>query len=1076
MKRFFTLFLSTLLCCGMVSAQVSVTATGGTLGPTSYTDLVTALTAINSGTHTGSITVAISSSFSESATAVLNASGSGAASYTAVLIKPATASNPVITSTADNTAAIELNGADNVTIDGSNNGTTTQNLTFQNSNSGGTGYGCNIWLASNGSNGATNNVIKNCKILGSSYSLGAPYMGVCVYSSQSTLTGYWITTSVTTGANSNNLIQNNLFNSANAAVVFNGGSGIGETGNQVIGNTIGDPTTTASNKFTNVGIFMMNQANFTIDQNTINWFSTVNTNVVPGGISIGTGCTAGNITRNTIKSLRFTTATIEGGIVLNASTGAGINVYNNFISDIASSGSTTAASNAYGIAIAAGSGYNLAYNSVNMNSDPTSTATGYQAALYVASGIGTLNIRNNIFVHSGTNTTNKFSIYSVSANPTASVIDYNDYYTPAAVLGYAGSNQTALTDIQTNFQNAAIHSKNAFPVFVAATDLHLVATNAVNLASLAGAGTPITGLTIDHDGNPRGVLPTIGAHEITAVSCAAPTTPTVTSITTTSASLNWTQTGTPAQWQIKYGAAGFNVNTGGTSIYTSIKPYTLNPPLTPATSYDYYVRAVCGVGDTSLWAPVKNFSTLCTAPSVLTTKDSFNCGPGNVILGATTTSGAAIKWYAAPTGGTALATGNSYSTSIGATTFLYVSAVSGTCESSPRQIVTATIRPIPTVNLGNDTTICPGIAYTFNAGNPGGTYLWSTGETTQTVTKNAVGTYAVKVTVNTCSKTDTILITPAVAPVNNLSITTNLCSGDTATLNAGNTGSTYVWTPGGATTQSITATTGGTYSVNVKSIDGCKLTSSTSLVIRPLPVDNLHSDTSICESAAIILDAGNTGYAYLWNTGATTQTINVTDSGNYSVTVTTPYSCFNTDEQHVAFLPSPRTEGFSFVPMFFDELGKVSFTPLNPTNVSIYEWDFGDNTPHVTQMNPTHTYAVSGDYNVTLKVYNDCTDFSLTQLIHVDLTTGIAMVNKKDVNINIYPNPAKTMLTISNKSVDYKMQDIMIFNTLGALVYHQKADGGYQHQLSVNGFANGLYYIRILTDKGFVMQQFQVLQ
>jgi PKD repeat protein len=562
------------------------------------------------------------------------------------------------------------------------------------------------------------------------------------------------------------------------------------------------------------------------------------------------------------------------------------------------------------------------------------------------------------------------------------------------------------------------------------------------------------------------------------VTCAAPTALQANSITTTTASLDWTQTATPAQWQIKYGAPGFNVNTAGISIFTPSKPYTLNPPLTAFTSYDYYVRAVCAAGDTSTWSVAKNFTTLCNAPSVVSKKDSFRCGTGPVVLEATTTTGASIKWYPAATGGTALATGNSFTTpSLSVTTTYYISAISGTCESTPRQAVVATIRPIPTVNLGPDTTLCPGISLTLNAGNAGGSYLWSPGgQTTQTISTNAVGQYIVNVTVNGCSKRDTILIIPGIAPVNNLSDTVNLCMGNETTLNAGNTGSTFVWTPGGATTQTLNVDTSGARSVVITSANHCKLTSSTYVKMRPLPVDNLGNDTIICESVVLVLNAGNPGYSYLWNTGATSQTISTADSGSYVVIVTTPYSCKNTDSTHIAFLPSPRTEGFSFIPRFYDELGKVEFYPLNPTNVNSFEWDFGDGTALVTAMNPVHVFAASGHYNVTLKVYNDCTDFSLSQVINVDLPTGTANINKDNFNLVIYPNPAKSVLNISNKNPDYEMEDVMVFNAVGAMVYHHKADSKAIHQLSVESLSSGVYFVRVLTNKGFVNQQVQVVK
>lgn len=1076
MNRFITLLILISTLCASAFGQVSVTATGGTLGPTVYTSFTTAFAAINGGTHTGAITVQVTASFSEAVTPALNSSGSGSASYTSILIKPAATVTAVVTGTADNTASIKLNGADNVTIDGSNNGTTSRDLTFQNSNSSGSGQASNIWLASNGTDGATNNVIKNCNILGSSYTLGAPYMGVCIYSSSATLAGYWLATSVTTGANSNNLIQNNLFNGANAAVVFNGGSGIGETGNQVINNVIGDPTSVVNKKFTNVGIFMLNQANFTISQNQLAWQTSGNTNVVPGAITIGAGCTNGTVSRNKITGTRFTTTTLQGGIVLNASASANIGVYNNFISDIASAGSATAASNAYGITVMGGSGYNIGYNSVNMNTDPTTTATGYQAALYLASGVSGLNIRNNIFAHTGTNTTNKFSVYSVSANPATSVIDYNDYYTTASVLGYASANQTALTDINTNLQNGLAHSKNVLPVFVSATDLHLVAANASNLANLAGAGNTITGVTTDIDALARSATPTIGAHELSTASCATPVLATATSITATTASLNWTQTGTPPQWQIKYGATGFNPATAGTSIFTPTKPYTLNPPLTALTSYDFYVRAVCGAGDTSAWSAVTNFTTLCAAPAIVSKKDSFACGTGvTVTLEASTTAGASIKWYAAATGGTALATGNSFTTpALSASTTYYIAAASGTCESSPRTAVVASLRSIPTVNLGNDTTICPGISYVLNATTTGATYAWNTGASTATITVNAAGSYSVLVTVNGCSSSDAKVITPGVVPVNNLPATTNLCAGETVTLNAGNTGSTFVWTPGSATTQTINVTAGGNHSVVIKSVNGCKITSTTNVVIRPLPVPALGNDTNICIGDHISLNAGNAGYSFLWNTGATSQIINVSDSGTYSVIVTSPYNCLNKDDIHVAYLPAPYVEGFNFIPLFYEQLGKVKFSPLNPGSVTGYKWDFGDGSPTTTQVNPEHVYAASGDYTVTLTVYNGCSQYTTSLVIHVSLATGVVTLSKDDADVMIYPNPTADMVSIDLKNDKVKMQEVMVFNTLGAVVYQQKVTNSQHHSLSVNGFSSGIYSIRILTDKGFIKRKLVV--
>ena len=287
----------------------------------------------------------------------------------------------------------------------------------------------------------------------------------------------------------------------------------------------------------------------------------------------------------------------------------------------------------------------------------------------------------------------------------------------------------------------------------------------------------------------------------------------------------------------------------------------------------------------------------------------------------------------------------------------------------------------------------------------------------------------------------------------------------------------YLWTPRGATTQSINVNAQGNYSVNIKSIHGCIITGNTFLKIRPLPVSNLGNDTLICESATILLNAGNAGYNFSWNTGSNSQTINVMDSGTYIVTVTTPYNCVNIDDIHIGFLPSPRIEGFNFVPKFYDAIGKIDFSPLNPTNVSSYEWNFGDGSPTVTQMNPSHTYTSSGEFTVFLKVINDCTDYTVSQKINVGLpVTGVNAVNKNGLSLNVYPNPSRDLLRINNGGADYKLEDVWVYNTFGAVVYHGKADSVVETQLPVASFANGIYTLKVLTNKGYVNQQFQVIK
>jgi hypothetical protein len=99
-----------------------------------------------------------------------------------------------------------------------------------------------------------------------------------------------------------------------------------------------------------------------------------------------------------------------------------------------------------------------------------------------------------------------------------------------------------------------------------------------------------------------------------SISCPAPSALTVASITTSSASLGWTEGGSAALWQYEYDTTGFTQGTGNIDT-TSSNPKMISG-LTAATSYEFYVRAICGAGDTSTWSGPYSFYSACNAFSV----------------------------------------------------------------------------------------------------------------------------------------------------------------------------------------------------------------------------------------------------------------------------------------------------------------------------------------------------------------------------------------------------------------------------------------------------------------------------
>ena len=90
-------------------------------------------------------------------------------------------------------------------------------------------------------------------------------------------------------------------------------------------------------------------------------------------------------------------------------------------------------------------------------------------------------------------------------------------------------------------------------------------------------------------------------------SCPKPTNLSASNITVDSAELSWTENGSATTWNIEYGPAGF-AQGQGTTVAVTGNPYTLTG-LTSATSYDFYVQADCGGGDTSTWEGPYSFMT-----------------------------------------------------------------------------------------------------------------------------------------------------------------------------------------------------------------------------------------------------------------------------------------------------------------------------------------------------------------------------------------------------------------------------------------------------------------------------------
>lgn len=92
------------------------------------------------------------------------------------------------------------------------------------------------------------------------------------------------------------------------------------------------------------------------------------------------------------------------------------------------------------------------------------------------------------------------------------------------------------------------------------------------------------------------------------------------------------------------------------------------------------------------------------------------------------------------------------------------------------------------------------------------------------------------------------------------------------------------------------------FNVKVSNAFGCNKTIKLTLILNPKPQINLPMNITFCPGQNLILDAGSGFSSYFWwNNGETTQTIYVTQPGNYTVTVTNNFGCKSTAETQVIY-------------------------------------------------------------------------------------------------------------------------------------------------------------------------------
>lgn len=297
----------------------------------------------------------------------------------------------------------------------------------------------------------------------------------------------------------------------------------------------------------------------------------------------------------------------------------------------------------------------------------------------------------------------------------------------------------------------------------------------------------------------------------------------------------------------------------------------------------------------------------------------------------------------------------------------------------------------PPASISGNTSICSGQSTTLTASG-GGTYMWSTGATTAsiTVTPGNSAPYSVTTT-QTSGFTSSASVNVTVNSLPNPTIspaTAAVCPGGSITLTAGG-GTGYVWSTS-ATTAAVTVSPAGTtsYSVTVTDANNCTASTSRTVAINPLPTASITpAAAAVCPGTSTTLTASG-GTSYAWSTTANTAAITVSPAGStsYTVTVTDANNCTASASRSVAVY-SPPSAAITPAAVAICAGGSTTLTAGGGTG---YVWSTSATTAAIT-VSPAGTTS----YTVTVTDANTCTASA-----------------SRSVTVNPLPTPAITPASV----------------------------------------------------------------
>jgi len=351
---------------------------------------------------------------------------------------------------------------------------------------------------------------------------------------------------------------------------------------------------------------------------------------------------------------------------------------------------------------------------------------------------------------------------------------------------------------------------------------------------------------------------------------------------------------------------------------------------------------------------IDNINLNATVAANAGVDQSICSGSAAVAIGMNPVNGINYSW--SPTTGLSNPNISNPMASPTSTTSYILTATHQLSGISRSDTVVVTVNPKPTLNAGNDLTICAGSTVTLNAIS-NGTVTWNNGITNnQQFLPLVSGVYIATATNNfNCSNKDTVIITVNPKPTINAGNDTSVCAGSTIILNATSNAS-LIWSNGLVNNQAFIPNATTQYIATSTNSYECSASDTIIVTVNPLPTLNAGNDLSICNGLQISLNATSNG-TVTWNNGVTNNQPFSPTSGMYIATATNSAGCQRTDTVMISVGTNPNVSAGTN-----KSICPGGSTQLTASGGTSYIWNTGDTSSTIT-VNQAGAYYVVASNN-----------------------------------------------------------------------------------------------------------------